>query len=358
MKRNKLRIIKIILVLAIVFLGSVLVGTQIMEAKHRPKGGYGYAKAPDAKSDVITNTYDKKAKPAFKTKLGEITDLNAEQERKEAEKGKLSKPGDYDEKKEDKTETGAQTTTGAVAWNDGWKYAGFSKIHSGSGMMYKSSASNRRGIVVAINAGHGTAGGTSVYTQCHPDGSPKVTGGSTGAGATQAMAVSSGTTLNNGMSEAQAVLAVARAAKDSLLAAGYDVLMLRDGDDVQLDNVARTVMANNNASCHISIHYDSSSSDKGLFYTSVPNVGSYRSMEPVASHWQEHNALGESMLTGMRSAGVKIYGSGSMAIDLTQTSYSTIPSIDLEVGDRASDTSGATVSALAKGIVAGVSDYF
>lgn len=32
---------------------------------------------------------------------------------------------------------------------------------------------------------------------------------------------------------------------------------------------------------------------------------------------------------------MKIHGSGSMAIDLTQTSYSTIPSVDMELGNAA-----------------------
>ena len=51
-------------------------------------------------------------------------------------------------------------------------------------------------------------------------------------------------------------------------------------------------------------------------------------------HWQEHNALGESLIGGLKSAGVKIFSSGSMEMDLTQTSFSTVPSIDIELGDR------------------------
>ena len=39
--------------------------------------------------------------------------------------------------------------------------------------------------------------------------------------------------------------------RDALLDEGFDVLMIRDEEDVQLDNVARTVMANNIADCHI-----------------------------------------------------------------------------------------------------------
>lgn len=252
----------------------------------------------------------------------------------------------------------AESQGSAVSWNDGWTYAKYSKIHTGQAVLYKSAAAQRKEITVAVNAGHGTKGGTSVRTPCHPDGSPKVTDGSTAAGETTAAAVSAGTTLDDGTNEAAATLAAAQAVKKALLAAGYDVLMLRDGKDVQLDNIARTVMANNNADCHISIHYDSTQGDRGFFYISVPNSASYRNMEPVASHWKQHNALGEQLLAGARAAGLKIRGSGSMAIDLTQTSYSTIPSVDVEVGDRSSDRSAATLDKIARAVTAGVDSYF
>ena len=96
----------------------------------------------------------------------------------------------------------------------------------------------------------------------------------------------------------------------------------------------------------------------GAFFISVPENESYRSMEPVASHWEEHNALGQALIERMEEEGVPIYSSGSMAIDLTQTSYSTIPSVDLEVGDRGSSTSDETLETIASGIAAGVSSYF
>ena len=69
-------------------------------------------------------------------------------------------------------------------------------------------------------------------------------------------------------------------------------------------------------------------------------------MEPVASHWQQHNALGESLVAGLKNAGVKIFSGGSMEMDLTQTSYSTVPSIDIELGDGGSDHSAATLDKL------------
>ena len=146
--------------------------------------------------------------------------------------------------------------------------------------------------------------------------------------------------------------------KEKLLAAGYDVLMIRESSDVQLDNIARTVIANNMADCHIAIHWDSTSSNKGAFYMSVPNVASYRAMEPVASHWQEHNRLGDSLISGLQSNGVKIFSGGSMEMDLTQTSYSTIPSVDIELGDKVSDHSEGTLSQLATGLLAGINQFF
>ena len=248
--------------------------------------------------------------------------------------------------------------SGEITLNPSWKYAEFSKINSGAAVLYRSEAASPKGITVCVNAGHGTKGGASVKTQCHPDGTPKVTGGTPGAGAPSAAAVSGGMTFADGTAESKVTLSMAKILKDKLLAAGYDVLMIRESDDVQLDNIARTVIANNASDCHIALHWDSTTNNKGAFYMSVPNVESYRSMEPVKSHWQQHNALGESLVAGLKGAGVKIFSGGSMAMDLTQTSFSTVPSVDIELGDKASDHSSATLATLADGLVAGVNQYF
>lgn len=256
------------------------------------------------------------------------------------------------------TTNGTISQSGEITLNPSWIYADFSKINSGAAKLYKAEESIRKGITICVNAGHGTSGGSSVKTLCHPDGTPKVTGGTTGQGATSAVAVSSGMTFSDGTAEAKVTLAMALKFKDKLLAAGYDVLMIRESDDVQLDNIARTVIANNAADCHIALHWDSTSNNKGAFYMSVPDVASYRGMEPVKSNWEKHHALGENLVAGLKGAGVKIFSSGSMAMDLTQTSYSTVPSVDIELGDKASDHSDATLDILATGLVAGVNGYF
>lgn len=256
-------------------------------------------------------------------------------------------------------EAGTQLQSGTeVGLNSSLQYAEFSKINSGKAVLYKSTAENRKNKTIGLNAGHGTAGGGSVKTLCHPDGSAKVTGGTTAAGATTAAAVSAGMTFADGTPEASVTLRMAQILKERLLAEGYDVLMLRDGEDVQLDNIARTVLANNYADCHISLHWDSTSSDKGCFFMSVPSNERYRSMEPVTSHWQQHNSLGEALVEGLRGAGNKIFSSGAMEMDLTQTSYSTVPSVDIELGDKGSSHSEDTLNRLADGLVAGIHAYF
>ncbi|MCI7113424.1 MAG: N-acetylmuramoyl-L-alanine amidase [Lachnobacterium sp.] len=244
-----------------------------------------------------------------------------------------------------------------IGLDPSWEYAEYAKITSGEAVMYRAS-SNRKGIVVGVNAGHGTSGGESVKTLCHPDGSPKTTGGTTGAGAVKAIAVSGGMTFDDGTPESTVTLKMAKILKSRLLATGYDVLMIRDDSDVQLDNVARTVICNNVADCHIALHWDGDglSYDKGCFYISVPD--GIKDMEPVASHWREDDALGECLIEGLSACGAKINGGGSMSIDLTQTSYSTVPSVDIELGNACSDHSESALENLADGLVMGVESFF
>ena len=259
---------------------------------------------------------------------------------------------------------GANTTTLAngaeIALNSSWKYANFSKINSGKAKLYKTTASNKKGKVITVNAGHGTRGGESVKTQSHPDGTGKVTGGTNAAGAVTSMAVSSGMDFTNGQSEASVNLKVALKLRDKLLAKGYDVVMIRETADVQLDNIARTVIANNTSDAHIAIHYDGdgASSDKGVFYMKVPNVDSYKKMEPVSRMWQQHDRLGDNLVAGLKEKGLKVFGRGSLEMDLTQTSYSTIPSIDIELGNSTTATTDEANDIRAEGLAAGVDKFF
>ena len=300
----------------------------------------------------------KKAKDEEAARLKEEEAKKAEEAKKQEEaKQQTNGSGNGGSNQGASLGKGSYANAEKVYLNGSWQYADHAAITSGAAVMYKAS-SNRKDIVVGVNAGHGTSGGSSVKTLCHPDGSPKTTGGTTASGATKAVAVSGGMTFSDGTGESAVTLRMAQILRDKLLDAGYDVLMVRDGSDVQLDNVARTVICNNVADCHISLHWDGDglNYDKGCFYISVPD--GIKGMEPVASHWKQHNALGASLVDGLRGQGCKIKGNGSMAIDLTQTSYSTIPSVDIELGNGTSDHSDGTLAKQADGLVQGVRNYF
>lgn len=300
----------------------------------------------------------KKAKDEEAARLKEEEAKKAEEARKQEEaKQQTNGSGNGGSGQGASLGKGSYANAEKVYLNGSWQYADHAAITSGAAVMYKAS-SNRKDIVVGVNAGHGTSGGGSVKTLCHPDGSPKTTGGTTASGSTKAVAVSGGMTFSDGTGESAVTLRMAQIFRDKLLDAGYDVLMIRDGSDVQLDNIARTVICNNVADCHISLHWDGDglNYDKGCFYISVPD--GIKGMEPVASHWKQHNALGASLVDGLRGQGCKIKGNGSMAIDLTQTSYSTIPSVDIELGNGTSDHSDGTLAKQADGLVQGVRSYF
>ena len=295
----------------------------------------------------------------YSTAIMQTEALEEAEENVQASDNELYNDTDNSESKEEQIEEAVREygDRQRVYFDASWQYGDNAVITDGSAVMYKSSA-NPNGIVVAVNAGHGTVGGTTVKTLCHPDGSAKTTGGTTAQGAIMAVAVSSGMTFNDGVAESYVTLRMAEILRDALLDEGFDVLMIRDEEDVQLDNVARTVMANNIADCHIALHWDSDglSYDKGCFYIAVPEA--LKSMEPVTSHWQDHNALGEALIGGLKDNGIKLNGQGSMAIDLTQTSYSTIPSVDIELGNSCSDHSDSTLDTLKDGLVQGIKAYF
>ncbi len=249
------------------------------------------------------------------------------------------------------------TTPVAVSLDESWEFAENSMIHTGNAVLYKA-AENRKDIVIGVNAGHGCEGGSSVYTYCHPDQTPKVTGGSTAAGAIQATACAVGMTFFDGTPERDVNLAEAQILKSLLLENGYDVLMIRDEEDVQLDNIARTVICNNMADCHIAIHWDGDGLDydKGCYYMSVPEA--LKTMYPVSETWERSDYLGDCLINGLASQGCPIFDYGSMPVDLTQTSYSKVPSIDIELGNAASDHSDPVLENLAMGLLEGINLFF
>ena len=78
----------------------------------------------------------------------------------------------------------------------------------------------------------------------------------------------------------------------------------------------------------------------------------------MASHWEDHNRLGKALVDGLKGQGAKVFGNGEMEMDLTQTSFSTVPSVDIELGDKASDHGEETLRRLADGLTDGVNQFF
>lgn len=312
----------------------------------------------------IEEADDEKLEEDAKSDDNELGDADAIDEANEDD-SRENEEADENSLEDADSDAGAMTESASVTpgqvieipFDTSWTYSDYSMIHSGSSVLYTAS-SNRKNVVIGVNAGHGTKGGTSVKTYCHPDMTPKVTGGSTQAGAIKAIAVSGGMSFFDGTAESAVTLRMAQILKDTLLARGYDVLMIRDGSDVQLDNVARTIMANNKADCHIALHWDGDNLDydKGCFYISTPD--GIKGMDPVSYTWQKSEALGQALINGLKNNGCKINGKGSMAIDLTQTSYSTVPSVDVELGNAASIHDDVTLQVLANGLADGVAAYF
>ena len=213
-------------------------------------------------------------------------------------------------------------------------------------------------IVVAVNAGHGTKNKQKLKTYSHPDFSPKVSGGTTKEGSIYSSAISDGMTFLNGMLEADANLLVATKLKDQLLIYGYSVLMLREDEEVRLDNVARTVLANEYADLHVAIHFDSTDYEKGIFFVVPYTDENYLNMEPLKDNALNITNFGKCIINSFKDLGEKIWhGSGMLLGDLTQISYSTNPSVDIELGDRKTNVTEERALTFALGIKNGVDAY-
>lgn len=244
-----------------------------------------------------------------------------------------------------------------IFMDEEWEYADYTVIHNEPAILYYAKT-NRKNIIIGVDAGHGTTGASGKKIYCHPDKSLKTTGGSTAAGSLQANAQSGGMTFKDGVGEGTRTLEVSKALCDKLLENGYDVLMLRDKEKIELDLLARTLIANHYADCHVSLHFDGDSLDynKGAFYISVPD--GIKNMPPVDQIWQEDDRLGKSIVDGLSEEDIKIYGDGKMGIDLMQTSYSTIPSVDIELGNQCLVVDEESIDKMVEGIIKGIDSFF
>ena len=95
--------------------------------------------------------------------------------------------------------------------------------------------------------------------------------------------------------------------------------------------------------------------DKGCFYIPVPDE--IKEMEPVASNWQEHERLGSSLIEALQNNNCKLYTGRIDPLELTQTCYSTIPSVVIELGNAASSHTDADLNRLTTALLEGIDSY-
>ena len=203
---------------------------------------------------------------------------------------------------------------------------------------------------IAIDAGHQARGDSS--TEPMGPGSStrkaKVAGGATG--------------VSTRTPEYKLTLKVARRLRRELMSRGYEVVMIRTSNNVNISNKKRAQMANKSgADICIRIHADGSSSSSvrgaSVLYPSArnPYVGKLSKPSKRLSDCLIRNYC---KATGIRNRGL------SQRDDLTGTNWSTIPVSLIELGflsnpteDRMMQKAGVQKK-MAKGIADGVDAYF
>ena len=175
--------------------------------------------------------------------------------------------------------------------------------------------------------------------------------------------VSSGTAGDyTGASEYQLNLDVALKLKEELLGRGYEVLMIRETNDVNISNVERASMANEaHADAFIRIHADGSEdhSAHGCFTICQTSANPYN-----GDIYSECNALAEAVLKGLvASTGAK--NRGVMRSDTySGINWSKVPVTIVEMGymsNQEEDTLMQTEEyqyRIAKGLADGLDLYF
>lgn len=238
------------------------------------------------------------------------------------------------------------------------EFESMSSNKNGIARLYHNKLGKNKDIVVAINAVHGFRSNLFSDTYAHPDKSPLIESN----GKTGPVFVKSGTegiTFDNGEKEVDINLKLASKVMYELLHKGYSVLMIRENNEQKFDDIARDILANNNATIHVSLNYGEYEVDDSIGYISVPQDEKYLNMYPVSNTYEKSEILSNAVINCLRYNGEKIHGEdGKIVRDIQQNAFSTIPTVALQLGNKHSDCSEERLSVLAKRIADGINEYF